>query len=164
MIVASATEAAVGVVRQGRSGWARSRSSQTLRGAGRLLLFGAVTVYVVACLSLSPLVKYYPEWGDAGDITRRYLAYAVECTADVPENATVIFGDVPDELRLGTPESELLVMTLVGDFTLESTLRLAHGRSFEVNVLSYILVSSPRVPEMSCKGDQLHREVGATWD
>jgi hypothetical protein len=102
--------------------------------ASVVLLIGLV-VFSVASIRSSALFRDYPQWQLAGDVEGRYVEALTACVAAAPDATYVSLQRVPGDFDDGQPETGMLGVTLIAQYTAESALRLAFpARPLHVHV------------------------------
>jgi hypothetical protein len=103
-----------------------------------VLLLSGLSVYALASLSASPLVRRYDQWQTAGAVTDRFTQALAQCVASAPQTTHVRLKDVPLSFEDGRVESNLLGVTLIESYTVDSALHIAFpGRDIAAEILSF---------------------------
>jgi hypothetical protein len=114
-------------------GWP-ARVPKVLSGG---LLIG-LGLYGVTALSASSLVRDYYQWQVAGDVTQRYMQALDACLAAAPQATHVDLQMLPSSFDDGQVDTNLMGVTLLEDYTVESALRLSlPQRPITVHASSY---------------------------
>lgn len=88
------------------------------------LLFVLLAVYGGSALYASALVREYDQWQIAGDVTQRFTQSLNACVAQAPAASQVRLNALPGSLDDGRFETNLMGVTLLEDYTVDSALRL----------------------------------------
>jgi hypothetical protein len=155
--------AAVGAAADGL--WLTLRHRMRTQIAGSAVLALLASVYTVASLVTSPLVRPYQEWHEAGLVMRDYLAGIKTCTNDIPAEVSVTLWNSPALFDDGSDESLLLSVTMIEGFTYDAWMHLIQpDRHFNLYIgqpLTYRAV--PPDLQLSCDwGGPDRRRVIAT--
>ncbi|HEX8966461.1 MAG TPA: hypothetical protein VF937_01185 [Chloroflexota bacterium] len=150
LVIAAGAEGAVRQLRVGahrRDRWLRVLGDVSLAG----LLIGLLT-YALGSLWASALFRDYPQWQVAGDVESRYMQALEACVAAYPEVSYVSLQRVPEAFDDGRPETDMLGVTLIQQYTAEAALRQAFpDRALEIHVGSVdTLHAGPDALKFSC--------------
>jgi hypothetical protein len=118
------------VLRSGELAW--------LQRAAPAVLLVALGVYALTALYASALVHGYDQWQTAGDVTQRFTQALQTCVAQAPAASQVRLNALPSTLEDGRVETNLMGVTLIEDYTVDSALRLLFpNRVLNVHVSSW---------------------------
>lgn len=144
----------------------RSAAAAYPRRLGSIILLGGLAFAATMWLATSALFRSYDQWQVAGDITRRYVESLQGCVAASPIASYVSLTGLPDDLDDGQPETQLLAVTLLRDYTVMSWLKLAFpGRVFGVDVASTqtLRTTDPSLLTLTCTPTDANRlDLNAT--
>lgn len=141
---------AVGAAAEGLWLCLRRRIRAEMVATAALALLGSV--YALASLATSPLVRPYPEWQQAGLVMREYLGGIRACTDGIPNGVSVTLWNSPALFDDGSDESLLLSATMLEGFTYDAWMHLLwpdkHYNLFIGQPLTYR--SAPPDLQLSC--------------
>jgi hypothetical protein len=113
------------------------RASMLPRLMAAVLLL-SLSAYALASLSASPLVRRYDQWQIAGEVTDRFTQALTQCLAGAPRATSVRLRGVPAAFEDGRVESNLLGVTLIETYTVDSALRIAFvDHNIAANIASF---------------------------
>lgn len=139
LLFAAGLEGAVERLRNGLPG--AGRRSAVARSAAALLIAGLGS-YALSGVPASAVLHNYYQWQLAGDVTDRYMQALGECIGTDPRVQAVDLSDVPSSLDDGQPETGLMGVTLLQDWTITAALRLVYpGVAIPVHVESWYLLN-----------------------
>lgn len=134
MVFGAGMEGAIERIRARR----RSGNVFVLRRAVAIVLLGALGVYSATALYASALVRDYDQWQIAGDVTQRFTEALGACVAQAPAATQVRLSALPSSFEDGRVETNLMGVTLIEDWTVDSALRLMFPeRDLSVQVTSW---------------------------
>ncbi|GAC1313584.1 MAG: hypothetical protein NVSMB2_01720 [Chloroflexota bacterium] len=111
-------------------------------GIGWLASLGlvvATSVYVLATLTASPVVRRYDQWATAGAVTESMWSALTSCVQSHPSATRVVLANLPSTLEDGRVETNLLGVTLIEQYTVDAmlSLRAADDRALDTSVDGY---------------------------
>ena len=115
----------------------RSAAAPSPQRLGSLVVLVGLGFAAAMWLASGALFRPYDQWQVAGDVTRRYGESLQQCAAASPAASYVSLAGLPDDFDDGQPETQLMAVTLLRDYTVQSWLKLTFpGRVFGVDVTS----------------------------
>jgi hypothetical protein len=134
---------------QPRDGW-----RATIQAVGSTVLLVGLLVFYVSSVSASALFHEYAQWQLAGDVEDRYMQTLSACVTAWPDVSYVDLERVPATFDDARPETGMLGVTLIEQYTAEAALRLAFpNRQLNVRVGSVAtLHGGPGALRFSCVG------------
>jgi hypothetical protein len=116
------------------------------------LLLIALGVFATSALSASPLLREYNQWYIAGEVHRRFTQALGECVAQTPQATLVSVNGLPSSYEDGHVETNMLGVTLLEDYTVDSALRVLFPARTVLSEVrsSETLRTSPATLRFSC--------------
>jgi hypothetical protein len=106
-----------------KHGYATTRWARLSAACSGLSAAGGVAL-LLGVLRTSALLTDYPEFRDAGTVSRQFIDQAVACLASVPPGGVVNVDGLPHRIDYATSESQFVDAYVFEPYSLESVVRL----------------------------------------
>jgi hypothetical protein len=106
-----------------RSRWS---TMELIAMAGSTALLIGLLSFAVSAIGASALFRSYSQWRVAGDVEQRYMQALTTCVGAAPDATVVNLQKVPANFDDGRPDTVMLGVTLIEEYTARSALRLAY--------------------------------------